>query len=103
MNITNENHEGSHLEDVNLKGLKAHNITLEDAEISAVNLGGATFKHIGPPPHLGVKQKPVRFQDGDLNGSVFENVNLRGVEIKGCDVEGMRINGILVSELLEGK
>lgn len=89
--------------DINLGGAKFHNVNLGGATIAAANLGGATFKHIGPsldasgtrPP-----QEPVRFVEADLNGSVFERVDLRNVKISGCLIDGLTIDGVAIAELL---
>jgi uncharacterized protein YjbI with pentapeptide repeats len=49
------------------------------------------------------KQRPLRFEDCDLNHSTINNCNLQGVAIADCNINGMTINGILIKDLLNGK
>ena len=95
---------GAKFNNVNLGGVKFHNINFSDTVITAANLGGATFKHIGTAPDENgnpPEQRPVLFVEADLNSSKFENVNLKNVEINNCNIEGLKIDGILVSELMD--
>jgi len=93
-------------DNVNLIGTKIKNANLSDLEIKGAQLGGAYFKHIGLPSsghahhNPSVKQRPLRFENCDLNNSIINECDLSGVEIKGCTLEGMKINGIEVTELL---
>ena len=51
-------------EDVNLSDARFHNINLSDITLTDAQIGGATFKHIGPPPGKDGKvarQRPVTF------------------------------------------
>lgn len=94
-------------DDVNLTGTKIKNANLSDIEIKGAQLGGAYFKHIGLPTnehpnhHPNEKQRPMRFENCDLNNSLIFECDLSGVEIKGCNLEGMKINGIEVTELIK--
>jgi uncharacterized protein YjbI with pentapeptide repeats len=114
------NIEGSEFTDVNLKGakfdnvdmmgvtfnnicmagVKLHDINLSDIEVSAAQMGGAKFRHIGLPPKTPGKQRPVTFTEMDLNGSTFTMVDLSGVKIESCTTDGMTIDGVLVSDML---
>ena len=93
-------------DDVNLTGTKIKNANLSDLEIKGAQLGGAHFQHIGLPSQghahhdANAKQRPLRFEECDLNNSVIIGCDLSGVEIKDCHLEGMKINGIEVTELL---
>jgi len=98
------NLSGSDFDDVNLSRARFHNINLSDIQVSAVQIGGATFKHIGPPPDKAGKQsrqRPVTFEEAMLCDSTFRKVNMSNVKIIDCDLTGMTINGILVSDLLK--
>lgn len=98
------NLSGSDFNDVNLSGTKFHNINLSDIQVSAVQIGGATFKHIGPPPDKDGKQarqRPVTFEEAMLCDSIFRKVDMSNVKITDCDLTGMTIDGILVTDLLK--
>jgi uncharacterized protein YjbI with pentapeptide repeats len=90
--------------DVNLSRAKFHNINFSDVQITAANIGGALFKHIGPPLDKEGKQsrqKPVAFEEAMLCNSTFNRVDLSNVKILDCNLQGMTIDGILVSDMLE--
>jgi uncharacterized protein YjbI with pentapeptide repeats len=90
-------------DNVSLANSKFHNISFHNTVITAANFGGATFKHIGPPPDengIHPPQQPVLFTEADLNGSTFEKVNLANVEINDCNIEGLKIDGVLISDLI---
>jgi uncharacterized protein YjbI with pentapeptide repeats len=98
------NLSGSRFENINLSGTRFHDINFSDVEISAANMGGARFKHLGPPPGKGgthEKHRPVTFEDAALCDSTFRNVNLSNVRLNDCNIEGMTIDGVLVSDMLE--
>jgi len=109
----NANLTGSRFEDVclveaefvnvNLAGATLHDINMSDITVSAAQLGGARFMHIGPPPDEDGKQerqRPVTFEEMTLCDSIFRGVDLTNVKIVECDVAGMTIDGVLVSDLL---
>lgn len=86
--------------DVNLSIAKFHNINLSYVKISAAQMGGAKFKHIGLPRGSKGKQRPLKFEECDLNGTVISKCDLSNVKIRHCNVEGMTIDGILVTDLM---
>jgi uncharacterized protein YjbI with pentapeptide repeats len=102
--FSDSNMKGSSFKGINLSGASFHDVSFVGASIAAANLGGAKFKHIGPPPDAKTgkqeKQAPVTFEEMTLSGSTFDKVDLSGVTIRDCNLEGMTINGILVTELL---
>jgi hypothetical protein len=52
--------------DVNLSKARFHNINLSDVTITAAQIGGATFRHIGPPPCKEggqARQRPVTIEE----------------------------------------
>lgn len=93
--------------DVDLSQLKITNANLSDLEIEGAQLGGAYIHNIGMPPEghpaydENARQRPLRFEDCDLNGSTITNCNLKDVAITDCNTAGMSINGILVDDLLK--
>lgn len=93
--------------DVCITNLKIEDANLSDLEIKYAQLGGAYIHDIGMPPEgqpaydPNAKQRPLRFEDCDLQGSTITNCNLSGVCITDCDITGMKINGIDVAELLK--
>jgi uncharacterized protein YjbI with pentapeptide repeats len=94
---------GSTFTDVNLSKVRMHDINLSDLDLSAAQIGGAKFKHIGLPPSKEGKQerqRPVLFEEATLCDSTFRKVDLSNVKIIDCDVHGMTIDGILVTDLL---
>ncbi len=98
------NLEDAVFENVNLSRAKFHDINFSDIIVSAAQIGGADFKHIGLPTWAGgpeARQRPLRFDECDLNGSTITNCDLRDVQISDCDITGMKINGVLVEELLD--
>jgi uncharacterized protein YjbI with pentapeptide repeats len=97
------NLSGAEFENVNMSQARLHDINLSDISISAANLGGAHFKHLGPAPDPGGKQgrqKAVTFEEAQLCDSTFRKVDLSHVKIIDCNLEGMTIDGVLVTDLL---
>lgn len=90
-------------DDVSLVRATFHNVNLSDIRVTAAQMGGATFKHVGPPPDKNGKQarqRPVRFEEMMLCDSTFRQVDLSNVSIVDCNTEGMRIDGILVADMV---
>lgn len=90
-------------DNVSLVRAKLHNINLSDITVTAAQMGGAKFKHIGPPPDKDGKQdrqRPVTFEEMMLCDSTFRRVDLSNVAIVECNTEGMTIDGILVKDLI---
>ena len=94
---------GTVFENMNLTKVRMHNINLSDLDLSAAQIGGASFKHIGPPPTNDgkqVRQRPVTFEEATLCDSTFKKVDLSNVKILDCNMEGMTIDGVLVADLI---
>lgn len=100
--------DGSVLRDVSAKNVKITDANLSDLEIEGAQLGGAFIHNIGMPPEghpaydAAAKQRPLRFENCDLNGTAFTGCDLSGVEITDCNISGLKINGVLIAELLKG-
>jgi uncharacterized protein YjbI with pentapeptide repeats len=90
-------------DDVNLSQASFHNINFSDVSFTAAQMGGTKFQHIGLPPECskGKKQRPLTFDQCDLNSSSFSKCDLSNVKIQGCQINGMTINGVQVNNLLE--
>lgn len=100
----NLNMAGAQFTNINLSRSRFHDINFSDVHFGAAQIGGTTFKHIGPPPDKDGRQdrqRPVTFEEGMLCDSVFERMDMTNVTIVDCDVAGMTIDGILVTDLLE--
>jgi len=99
--------DGSLFNDVSFANIKIINANMSDLEIDGAQLGGAYIHNIGMPPEghpyykPGVKQRPLKFEDCELSGSIIINCNLTGMEISNCNLTGMKINGIAVEDLLK--
>jgi RNA polymerase sigma-70 factor (ECF subfamily) len=94
---------GSTFENVNLSKVRMHDINLSDLDLSAAQIGGARFKHIGPPPNKEgqpARQRPVTFEEAMLCDSTFTKVDLSNVKIVDCNLKGMTIDGVLVTDLI---
>ena len=94
----------ANFENINLSKSRFHDINFSDVTFAAAQIGGTTFKHIGPPPDKDGKQarqRPVTFEEMMLCDSVFRKVDLSNVQVVDCDITGMKIDGILVTDLLE--
>jgi len=94
---------GATFENVNMSKTRMHDINLSDLDLSAANLGGARFKHIGPAPDKDGKQarqKAVTFEEAMLCDSTFRKVDMTNVKIVECNIEGMTIDGVLVADLI---
>ena len=97
----------SHFRDVSAKNIKITDANLSDLEIEGAQLGGAYIHNIGMPPkghpmyNPDAKQRPLKFENCDLNNSTITDCNLNGVIIEDCNLSGMTINGILVEDLLK--
>jgi uncharacterized protein YjbI with pentapeptide repeats len=108
LKVTRAMIDNSYFEDIKATGIKITNANLSDLEIEGAQLGGAYIHNIGMPPkghplyNPTFKQRPLKFEDCDLNGSSITNCNLSNVTISGCNLTGMKINGILVTDLLKG-
>jgi uncharacterized protein YjbI with pentapeptide repeats len=113
MSVKDQNLAGSEFEDVNLAGTRFtnidlsgsrfHDINFSDVLFTAAQMGGTTFRHIGPPPEAQGKQKrqrPVTFEQGMLCDSVFRSMDLTNAQLVDCDITGMTIDGIPVQEAL---
>lgn len=89
-------------DNVSLAGASLNNVNMSDMTIQYVQIGGTTFRHMGlPPSQRGTaKQRPLVFEDCDLNKSTFAQVDLSGVKLLDCKVEGMTIDGVLVTEMI---
>jgi len=97
------NLSGADFDDVNLSNTRFHNINFSDIEVSAVQMGGATFKHVGPPPGKDghqERQRPVTFEEAMLCDSIFRKVDMSNVKIIDCNIQGMTIDGVLLTDLL---
>ncbi len=95
---------GADFDNVNLSKTRFHDINLSDIQVSAVQIGGATFKHIGPPPDKDgrqARQRPVMFEQATLCDSTFRRVDMSNVKIIDCNIQGMTIDSILVTDLLK--
>jgi uncharacterized protein YjbI with pentapeptide repeats len=97
---------GLEMQDVSATNVKIFDANLSDLEISGAQLGGAHIHSIGMPPEghphydPNAKQRPLKFDDCNLEGSTITNCDLSGVAISDCTLTGLTINGILVEELL---
>lgn len=97
----------SHFRDISAKNIKITDANLSDLEIEGAQLGGAYIHNIGMPPkghpmyNPDAKQRPLKFENCDLNKSTIIDCNLSGVVIDDCNLSGMKINGILVEDLLK--
>lgn len=97
----------SYIEDVSATGVTIVDANLSDLEIKYAQLGGAYIHDIGMPPKghpaydPAAKQRPLKFENCDLNGSTISNCDLSNVNISDCNLTGMKINGVLVEELLK--
>jgi uncharacterized protein YjbI with pentapeptide repeats len=95
------------IEDVSATGVKIMDANLSDLEIEGAQLGGAYIHNVGMPPEghpaydPAAKQRPLKFENCDLNGSNIINCDLSNVNITDCNLTGMKLNGILVEDLLK--
>jgi uncharacterized protein YjbI with pentapeptide repeats len=90
-------------DNVNMSKARFVNINLSDVTITAAQIGGARFKHIGLPPDKDGKQerqRPVTFEEMMLCDSIFRKVDLSNVRIIDCDITGMTIDGVLATDLV---
>lgn len=96
-----------YFEDVNPEGSKIINANMTDFEIEGAQMGGAFIHNVGMPPpshpmyDINAKQKPLRFEDCNLEGSTISRCDLSGISILDCKMDGLTINGISIEELME--
>jgi uncharacterized protein YjbI with pentapeptide repeats len=98
------NMAGTQFTNINLSGAQFHDINFSDVHFTAAQIGGTTFKHIGPMPDKDGKQdrqRSVTFEEGMLCDSLFNRMDMTNVKIIDSDVTGMTIDGILVTDLLK--
>ncbi|HEY4324266.1 MAG TPA: pentapeptide repeat-containing protein [Mucilaginibacter sp.] len=106
LNVTKACIDNSNFNDIRAIGVKIINANLSDLEIEGAQLGGAYIHNIGMPPKghpfydPNAKQRPLKFENCDLNNSTLVDCNLSGVIIDDCNLNGMKINDILVEDLL---
>ncbi len=86
---------------VNLSASRFHDVNFSDFNFAAAQIGGTTFKHIGPPDGSPEQQRPVTFEEGTLRDSVFRKVDMSNVKLSDCNIQGMTIDGVLMSDLLD--
>jgi uncharacterized protein YjbI with pentapeptide repeats len=92
--------------DVTMTNVKIVNANLSDLEIEGAKLGGAFIHNIGMPPKdrlmydPEVRQRPLRFENCDLQGSTLVNCDLSSVELTDCNIKGLKISGILIEEVI---
>ena len=94
---------GTRFTNINLSGARFHDINFSDVLFTAAQIGGTTFRHIGPPPDpkgIRQRQRAVTFEDGVLCDSVFRRMDLTNAKLVDCDLGGMTIDGIPVTEAL---
>lgn len=97
------NLSGADFEKVNLSNARFHDVNLSNLTMTAAQMGGAVFKHIGPPPDAAGKQerqRPVRFEEMMLCDSIFQKVDLSNVRVTECDLTGMTVDGVLLTDLI---
>ena len=90
-------------ENINMSHSIYHDINFSDVMFTAAQIGGTTFKHIGPPPDKEgkqIRQRPVLFEECMLCDSTIRRSDLQNVKIESCNMDGMTIDGVLVSDLL---
>lgn len=96
----------SYFNNIAMTNAKIINANLSDLEIEGAQLGGAFIHNIGMPPKdhpmydPEARQRPLKFEDCDLNGSTLTNCDLSGVAITQSNLAGMTINGISVEDML---
>lgn len=98
------NLSGADFNNVNLSGVRFHNINFSDLKVTAAQIGGSAFKHIGPPPDKDGKQerqRPVIFEETMLCDSTFLQVDLSNAKIINCNIHGMTIDNIPVEEMIK--
>ena len=94
---------GAEFDNVNLSKARLHNINLSDISLTAAQMGGAKFKHVGPPPDKNGKQerqRPVTFEEMMLCDSNFRKVDMSNVRIVECNTSGMTIDSIPVADMM---
>jgi uncharacterized protein YjbI with pentapeptide repeats len=93
-------------EDVSAQHVRITNANLSDLEIEGAQLGGAYIHNIGMPPeghpmyNANARQRPLKFENCNLEASTISDCNLSNVNISDCKLSGMIINGIPVEDLL---
>ncbi|HVW95284.1 MAG TPA: pentapeptide repeat-containing protein [Mucilaginibacter sp.] len=93
--------------DVSATNVKISDANLSDLEIEGAQLGGAFIHNIGMPPvghpmyNPEARQRPLKFENCDLNGSTITNCDLSNVQITDCNLNGFMIEGIAVEDLLK--
>jgi uncharacterized protein YjbI with pentapeptide repeats len=98
---------GLQMNDVSATNVKISDANLSDLEINGAQMGGAYIHSIGMPPegHMyydpNAEQRPLKFEDCDLQGSTITDCNLSEVAISDCNLSGMTIDGILLEDLLK--
>ncbi|MGN6639328.1 MAG: pentapeptide repeat-containing protein [Mucilaginibacter sp.] len=91
----------SYFNNIAMTNTRIINANLSNLEIEGAQLGGAFIHNIGMPPKdhpmydPKARQRPLRFEDCDLNGSTLTNCDLSGVAITQSNLTGMTINGIV--------
>jgi len=104
---TNAMLNDSYFNDVAMTNVRIIDANLSDLEIEDAQLGGAFIHNVGMPPKghpaydPDAKQRPLKFEDCDLNNSTITNCDLSGVTITDCDISGLTIDGILIQDLLD--
>jgi uncharacterized protein YjbI with pentapeptide repeats len=97
----NVNLSNASYNNINMSNVSFNNINMSDIKVTMVQMGGAKFKDIGVPPHLGDKQRPITFEQSDLNSLLIRKCDMSNASIDSCKLDGMKIDGILVKDLMD--
>lgn len=95
--ISNCNFSYSKFQNLNLRNSLYADLNLSNSEMVFVTLGGVRFIDT----NLGEENTPISFERSNLEGSKFNNCNLRNVEIQNSDLTGMKIDNVPVEDLIE--
>lgn len=92
----NINMTGVKFDDINMDNSTFYNVNMYEIDIGKAWIGGAYIHDV-----IMEKGKSNKFENCELNGTLFKNCSLSNVDITDCNITGLKINGVLIEELLE--
>ncbi len=97
--VENKDITGSKFRHVNMSGAVFDDVNLRNAEIGAVDFGGASFSCMNTGECY--PKRPAVFKNLELDDCTIEKCYFRNTKLVNCDLTGMTIDGVLVTDMLK--
>ena len=83
---------------INLSKAVFHDVNASDLRMAGVNLSGASFQHIGPPPNgSGEKPRGITFASALLPASTFTQCDISKATLSDVNLSDSKMTGVNLS------